>query len=121
LQITSEPTSRARSSDAAKDDIEPAPTTTARRPERSPSVAAATSRPTLSSDRPALSMVVSLRARFPTRSACWKSSFSARPAVPDSWARTSPARTWPRIWPSPTTIESSPADTSKSCCTARSS
>ncbi len=57
------------------------------------------------------SMSVSACERLPTRSACWNSTLSAGPTVPASWPSRSASRVWPRIWLSPSTIESSPAAT----------
>src|SRR6266568_4687505 len=59
-------------------------------------------------------MPVSARARLPVRSASRPSSLSTRPAVPCSVASLTADRTWPRIWSSPTTIESSPVATASS-------
>ena len=67
------------------------------------------------------SMPVSARERLPTRRACWKSTLRAGPTVPSSWPRRSASRVWPRIWPSPTAIESRPAATWKRWETAPSS
>ncbi len=105
----------------ASEAIEPAPTTTTRLPctwpDGSPGSASAAS----TRDGGARSMSVSARARLPTRSACWNSEFSAGPTVPSSCPIRSAARVWPRIWPSPTTIESSPEATWNRCATAPSS
>ncbi len=109
---------------AASEDMEPAPMISARLP-RAHSVtgapSASCSRPKVTSDWPALSMPVSLCARLPTRRACWKRSLRSRPAVCSSWPSASASLIWPRIWPSPTTIESSPQATEKRWWTARSS
>src|ERR687898_654036 len=86
--------------------IDPAPTTSAVRPV-TPSGATA-ARPTVTTDRPAESIAVSACARFPTRSAVGNSSPSTRPVAQEAWASRKASRTWPRIWLSPTTIESSP-------------
>jgi PAS domain S-box-containing protein len=91
--------------------IEPAPTTSTRLPATSPTCAVARSSATVTSEGAALSMSVSACTRLPTRSACWNSVFRAGPIVPDSWPTRSASRACPRIWPSPTTIESSPAAT----------
>ncbi len=106
---------------AASELIEPAPTTSARLPAIAPAPAATCSRPKVTSDWPALSMPVSLCARLPTRRACWKSSLRPRAAVCSSCALARASRSWPRIWPSPTTIESRPQATEKRWWTARSS
>jgi hypothetical protein len=101
--------------------IAPAPITSAGRPSRSPSWAAATSSAAVTTLWPALSMPVSACARLPTRSACCISSCSSRPAVSASVAAWYASRNCPRICASPTTIESSPADTRNECSTAASS
>jgi hypothetical protein len=109
---------------AASEDIEPAPMTSAFLPAAHVSTEppeASCSRPKVTSDCPARSMPVSEWARLPTRSACWNRSFSSRPAVCRSCARARESLIWPRIWPSPTTIESSPHATENRWCTARSS
>ena len=59
--------------------------------------------------------------RLPARRASRPSSPRTRPVVPCSAASLSAERTWPRIWSSPTTIESSPAATASRWTTARSS
>ena len=66
----------------ASEPIEPAPTTSAVRPVSGPTAATAPSSPTVTSDRPAWSMPVSLWARLPTLSAFWNSSWSVGPAPP---------------------------------------
>ena len=103
---------------AASDAIAPAPTTSARAPATGTLLR---SRAAETSDGAARSMSVSAWARLPTRSACWKSVLRAGPTVPCSWPTRSASRVWPRIWPSPTTIESSPAATWKRWETAPSS
>ena len=69
----------------------------------------------------ARSMPVSAWARLPTRSACWKRVLRVGPTEPSSWPRPSASRVWPRIWASPTAIESRPAATWKRWETAPSS
>ena len=108
--------------------IEPAPTMSTSRPASAsgpeptgPRLVAASSTAALSRLRPARPIPVSARARLPVRSASWPSSPSTRPAVPCSAASLTAERTWPRIWSSPTTIESSPAATASRWLTARSS
>ena len=87
----------------------PAPSTTT----RWPATPSGSTRSTAADTRvgAARSMPVSARARLPTRSACWNSTLSAGPTLPCSWPLRSASRVWPRIWPSPTAIESSPAAT----------
>ena len=70
---------------------------------------------------PARSMPVSARARLPARRASRPSSPSTRPTVPCSSPSLTAERTWPRIWPSPATTESSPQATASRWDTARSS
>ena len=107
--------------------IEPAPTISTSRPASAsapgplPRLAAASSTATVSRLRPAWSIPVSARARLPVRSASRPSSLRTRPTVPCSPANRSAERTWPRICPSPTTIESSPQVTAIRWLTARSS
>ena len=64
---------------------------------------------------------VSAWTRLPTRRACWNSALRVVPTTPAPWAAVRAARTWPRIWVSPSTIESSPLATLKVCATAPSS
>ena len=60
--------------------IEPAPTTRADAAgQRADDAPAASSRPAVTSERPARSMPVSVRARLPTRSACWTSAAEDAP------------------------------------------
>lgn len=109
---------------AASEDIEPAPMTRAFLPLAQTSTAVPPDncwRPKVTRDCPARSMPVSECARLPTRSDCWNRSFSSRPAVCCSCAVASVSLIWPRIWPSPTTIESRPQATEKRWWTARSS
>ena len=106
-----------RSVAPASEPIEPAPTTSTVRPSSGPTAPTARSRPTVTRERPAWSMPVSLCARLPTLSAFWNSSCSVGPAPPSravAYAR----RSWPRICDSPMTIESSPQATSNRCRTA---
>ena len=71
----------------ARPAIAPAPRISTCLPARSPSAAWLRSRAALTSVGAARSMSVSARARLPTRSACWKSTLRAGPAVPSSWPR----------------------------------
>jgi hypothetical protein len=66
-------------------------------------------------------MPVSLLARRPTLIALANRAESTGPTVRSSLAAWKASRTWPRIWASPTTIESTPAATANRCWTARSS
>ncbi len=102
----------------AREAIAPAPITSAFAPATGTELR---SRAAVTSDGAARSMSVSACARLPTRSACWKRVLSAGPTVPCSWPTRSASRVWPRIWPSPTTIESRPAATWKRWETAPSS
>ncbi len=109
---------------AASEDIDPAPMTSAFLPSAQAGTAAETascSRPKVTRDCPARSIPVSEWARLPTRRACWNRSFSSRPAVCSSCALASESLIWPRICPSPTTIESRPQATENRWWTARSS
>ena len=113
--------------------IEPAPTTSTCSPARGwtgsgacpppagVSSAAARATPTLTRFAPARSIPVSVCARLAVRNASVPRPSSARLSVPCSRARAIACRTWPRIWLSPTTMESSPAATVSRCWTARSS
>ena len=102
----------------AREAIAPAPITSARAPATGTVLR---SRAAVTSEGAARSMSVSAWARLPTRRACWKRVLRAGPTVPCSWPIRSASRVWPRIWPSPTTIESSPDATWKRCETAPSS
>ena len=95
----------------ARPAIAPAPTTTTFLPATAPTASSERSSAALTSDGATWSMPVSARERLPTRSACWNSTLRAGPTVPISWPSRSASRVWPRIWPSPTAIESSPAAT----------
>src|SRR5215212_8870982 len=64
---------------------------------------------------------VSERTRLPTRRAVWKSRLRIGPVLSSSVAARYASRTCPRIWPSPTTIESSELATRYRCRTASSS
>jgi hypothetical protein len=66
-------------------------------------------------------MPVSLRARLPTLIARVNRADSTGPTVRSACAAWKASRTWPRIWASPTTIESMPEATVNRCRTARSS
>jgi hypothetical protein len=66
-------------------------------------------------------MPVSLRARRPTLIARANSVDSTGPTVRSACAAWKASRTWPRIWASPTTIESIPDATANRCRTAPSS
>jgi len=99
----------------------PAPTSRTRRPARSPSCPAATRSPTETVERWPAPMPVWLRARRPTLIALVNKADSTGPTVRSAWAAANASRTWPRIWASPTTIESTPAATPNRCRTARSS
>ena len=103
--------------------IEPAPTTSDLACRRAaPRTRAARSSPAVTSERPARSMPVSAWARLPTRSACWNSALSGGPDGARAPGRSrSASRIWPRIWLSPTAIESSPTATWNRCETAPSS
>ncbi len=109
---------------AASEDIDPAPITRARLPRAHSATGVPTascSSPKVTSDWPARSIPVSECARLPTRSACWNRSLISRPAECSSWPSARASLSWPRICPSPTTIESSPHATENRWCTARSS
>ena len=116
---------------AASELIEPAPTTSTRSPVSgwAGSAAAgppasrpcATAMPMLTRFAPAWSMPVSPCARRAVRSASAPSSPRPRLSVACSRATDRARRTWPRIWLSPTTMDSRPQDTASRCCTARSS
>jgi len=66
-------------------------------------------------------MPVSLLARRPTLIALVNRADSTGPTDRSAWAAENASRTWPRIWASPTTIESTPDATVNRCWTARSS
>ncbi len=124
LATTTSATPARASVAAAREDIEPAPMTRAFLPRAHSCMSppcASCSRPKVTRDWPARSMPVSEWARLPTRRACWKRSFSRRPAECRSCARARESLIWPRICPSPTTIESSPQATENRWWTARSS
>ena len=106
--------------ETASEAIAPAPTTSTRSPARL-LPGTAWSRAALTMEGAAWAMSVSAWERLPIRRACWNSTLSAGPTVPSSWPRRSASRVWPRICPSPTTIESSPAETWKRWETAPSS
>ena len=108
---------------AASELIDPAPTTSTLRPlsDGLPTASAAASIPTLTRLAPVWSIPVSECARLPVRRAAEPTSPSTRPRVPFCRATLSAVRTCPRIWPSPTTMESSPAATARRCLTAPSS
>ena len=101
--------------------IAPAPTTSTRRPARSPRSSASRAYAALTSDRPAPPISVSVCTRLPTRSACWNKLLRTVPTVPWFWQVVKACFTWPRIWLSPTTSESRPEATAKVWATAPSS
>ena len=114
---------------AASELIEPAPTTRTRSPVSGREGSAggtasrpcATAMPTLTRFAPAWSIPVSACARLAVRSASVPSSPRPRLSVACSRATDRACRTWPRIWLSPTTMDSRPQATASRCWTARSS
>ena len=87
--------------------IFPAPSSSTRRPVRSSKTRCASAAAADGTEAGFWPIVVSTRTRRPARSASRNSRSRIGPAVPASCA----ARSWPRISPSPGTLESSPAAT----------
>ena len=81
----------------------------------------ATRSPTVTVDAIPAPMAVSLLARRPTLIALVNRADSTAPTDRSAWAAWNASLIWPRIWASPTTIESIPAATPNRCWTARSS
>ena len=99
---------------AASVPISPAPTTTADPSVRSISVAASRTAAEPRETTPSL-IEVSLRARSPTCSAFVTASFRTGPMPPADFDSSYASRSWPLIWSSPSTSDSSPAATRIRC------
>ena len=99
----------------------PAPITSTRRPSRPPRRSPATVTAADGTDTAWRPMAVSVRARLPTSTAWRKTRDTSGPIMDSCSATRHASRTCPRISPSPTIIESTPAATPNRCATAASS
>jgi len=112
LATSSDPVSMAPASACAMaSPISPAPSTRVVFPANDPSSAPATATATCDSEVVPRAMAVSERTRLPTSSAWRNRVASTGPIMPSTRAASQASPTWPRISPSPSTAESSPAAT----------
>ena len=86
--------------------MSPAPSTRARRPRSVPKTPSASFTATWGTESELSPIPVSERTCLPTLSEVWNRRLSTTPVRRSSVAALYASRTWPRISPSPTTIES---------------
>ena len=110
---TTSPTPAAMSARPSPSATSPAPRINTERPRSENIVRSASATAAEDTDNARRPIAVSVRTRLPSSIACRKTRAIAWPDAPSDSASCQASRTWPRISPSPTIIESRPAATPK--------